>query len=101
MDPAYSEPSGAPPAADDCQQLLDMGDRRMLADAVAQVEDMRPVGKGIEDARGLPVDLRPAGLDQQRIEIALDRQALGQGLCRPERIDRLVEPQRVDPGLAG
>ena len=41
-----------------------------------------------------------AGEQRQRIEIALHRQILRQLLRGPERIDRLVEAERVDPGLA-
>ena len=42
-----------------------------------------------------------AGDQRERIEIALDRQASRAiRLRRPDRIDRLVEADRIDPGLA-
>ena len=87
-------------AFDEFDQLLDMGDRSLLADAVAEVEDVRAAGEGVKDALRGVGQRGPAGKDGERIEIALDRQAGGQLAVGPGRIDRLVEPDRIDSGLA-
>ncbi len=54
-----------------------MGDRGELADAVAEIEDMRTVGEGVQDGVRLAVEFGTARQQQQRIEIALDGQARG------------------------
>jgi hypothetical protein len=47
----------------------------------------------------LSFQFRPACQQQQRIEVALHRHPGGKFPCRPERIDRFIQPQRIDPGL--
>ncbi len=36
------------PRADGAEQLLDMRDRRVLADPMSEVEDVRSIGKGVQ-----------------------------------------------------
>ena len=68
---------------------------------MAEIEDVRPSGEGVKDALRPPTSsASPPASSAERVEIALDRQPLGKLLVRPDRIDGLVEADRVDPGLA-
>ena len=49
----YSGSARPFPAANYRKQMFDMGNRRVLADAMAQIEHMRPVSKGIEHPQRL------------------------------------------------
>ena len=78
-----------------------MFDRGELADAMTEVEHMRTPGESFEHADSLRFELGRAGKQQQRIEIALDRHILRQAARGPQRIDRLIHAERIDPGFAG
>ena len=60
------------PAAHGGDQLFDMGNRRKLADPVAEVENMRTACETFENSNRLAVQLFPPGQQQQGIDIALD-----------------------------
>src|SRR5688500_8796775 len=77
-----------------------MRDRGFLVDAVAEVEHMRAYGECIEDAPRCRFELGPAGEELERIEVPLHRHSRGQLARGPSRIDRLVDPDRIDAGLA-
>jgi hypothetical protein len=82
--------------------MLDMHDRRVGQYAVTEVEDMRPIGKGRADPVATALSsVSPPAIKRERIEIALNGQALGQGAFGPDRIDRLVDADRIDSRLAG
>src|SRR3954449_1428479 len=77
-----------------------MGDRRVLLDAVPEIEDVRATGEGVKDALHRNLEL-PASRDQrQGVEIALQRQAFRQLFRCPDRVYRLVQPDRVNARLA-
>jgi hypothetical protein len=78
------------------QQLLDMRDRRVGQDAVAEIEHMRALGESGKDPVDRGVERRAAGDQRERIEIALHRQVRGQRGMRPDRIDGLVDADRID-----
>ena len=69
-------------------------------DAVTEIHDVRAACQCREDAADRVVELLAALDQRQRIEIALQRQPLRQPLRRPDRIDRLVETERIHPSLA-
>ena len=74
-----------------------MGNRRVLLDSVAKVENVRPRGEGGADALDRVAQRLTPGDQRQRVEIALHgkpRRKLG---ISPHRVDRLVEPDRIDP----
>ena len=54
-------------------QPLDMLDRRVRRDAMAEIEDMRPAAHRREDRVDAVVERLAAGDEAQRIEIALQR----------------------------
>ncbi|PAV93663.1 hypothetical protein WR25_13239 [Diploscapter pachys] len=81
--------------------MFDMRDRGELADAMAEVEDVRPVTEGGERPVDARVQGRTTGEQRQRVEIALHRQPLRQHRVCPGRIHCLVEPDRVDASLTG
>ena len=73
-----------------------MRDRSVLANPVTEVEHVRAVSKGPQDQLG-PVDQRlPAGQQQQRIKIALHRQVGCKVRSDPRRMERLVDPDRIE-----
>src|SRR3546814_20810789 len=61
---------------------------------------MRWLDKGMGYRRGPPFQALATGLEQQRFEITLYRQALRQRAVRPDGIDRLIQSQRIDARLA-
>ena len=65
---------------------------------MAEIEDMGAGREALEDAVDLRVEPRAAGDQRQRIEIALQREPLGQGGDGGPRLDRRVEADRVDVG---
>src|SRR3546814_4146097 len=75
-----------------------MSDRRVRQYAMSQVEDVRPSGKCMHDATDSLVQRRSARIQDKRIEIALHRQAFGQCRVRPNGVNGLIQPQRVDAG---
>ena len=88
METGKSPPPSIPPA-DDLDQAFDMRDWGVLPDPMAEIENVRPFGKRLQHAQGLPLQLGPACKEQQRIKISLYRQLVGQFLRRPGGIDRL------------
>ncbi len=57
--------------ADKSQQLFDMFNGRIGQNAMAQIEDMGPVGKSRQDRVDRVGQIRPTGNQRQRIQIAL------------------------------
>src|SRR3546814_1260679 len=81
--------------------MLDMGDRGVGHDAMAEVEDMGTIGERRKDAVDRRIERAAARDERERVEIALDRKMRRQGRVGPYRIDRLVDPDRIHPGLIG
>src|SRR3546814_3440824 len=81
--------------------MLDMGYGRVGHDAMAEIEDMGANGKSRKDAVDRRIERRAAGDERKRVEIALYRQMRWQRRVGPGGIDRLVEPNRIDPRLVG
>jgi hypothetical protein len=52
-----------------------MVDRRILKDAVAEIEDVSTLGECVKDSRHGVLQRGTAGNQRQRIEIALEREA--------------------------
>ena len=77
-----------------------MLNRRVLQDAVPEIEDVRPPGESVKDAFSGTVERRAAGNQRKRVEIALHRQRRRQFFRRPDGIDRLIEPKRRNVCLA-
>src|SRR5688500_7735674 len=89
----------AAPAPHDAEEVLDIGDGCLLADSVPEVENVGAVSKRLENVLRLALQLGSAGEQEQRIEIALHRHP-GWKLARgPQRIDCLVEADRIDAGF--
>src|SRR3546814_12004754 len=55
----------------------------------------------LKDAVDRRIERRAAGDERKRVEIALYRQMRWQRRVGPGGIDRLVEPDRIDPRLVG
>src|SRR3546814_12297917 len=85
----------------DLDQMLDRGDRGVGHDAMAEVEDMGTIGERRKDAVDRRIERAAPRDERERIEIALDRKMRRQGGVGPGRIDRLVDPDRIDAGLIG
>src|SRR3546814_16936807 len=81
-------------------QAFDMRDRRVLADAVAQIEDVWAIVERGENAVNARIERGAAGEQGERIEISLYRHAFGQDRIRPRRLDGLVAPEHIDSGPA-
>ncbi len=86
------------PAAHALEHLLDMRDRRLRQDAVAEIEDEWAARQRRQDVVDVAVERRAAGEQRQRIEIALHRHARLELLARERAVDRPVEADRVDAG---
>ena len=78
-----------------------MRDRRVLQDAVPEIEDVRAPGERVKDALD-----RDSQAPRRRRSARAGRDCpapagrRGSSLRRPDRIDRLVEADRVDSGFA-
>src|SRR3546814_19298342 len=81
--------------------MLDMSDRRVGHDAMAEVEDMGTIGEGRKDAVDRRIERAAPRDERERVEIALHGKMRRQGGIGPDGIDRLVESDRIDPGLVG
>ncbi len=80
------------------QHLLDMGDRCLRLDAVAEIEDEPPLRKIRQRVVDRAVE-RGAACDQhQRIEIALNRNLALHALADEGRLRGPVAADRVDTG---
>ncbi len=77
-----------------------MRDRGFLKDAVAEIEDVRASGEGVKDTLDGRLQTLAAREERQGVEIALDRKLRRKLRVRPDRVDRLVETDRVDARLA-
>src|ERR1035437_9752836 len=55
------------------EHALDMGDRRVGQDAVAEIEDERPARKSVQHVVDFPIERAAACAQEQRIDIALHR----------------------------
>src|SRR3546814_6377604 len=69
-DSVVQSPSPAHPA----DQRFDMGDRRVLVDAMAEVEDEGAAAERVEDIVRCPLQRGAARKQANRVEVALDRQ---------------------------
>src|SRR3954453_2063037 len=78
---------------------LDMIDRRLRHDAVAEVEDVRAAAGGAQDRVDAVPERIAAGDERQRIEVALRREPLRKLRQEQVRLERPVERDRV--GKAG
>src|SRR3546814_19965077 len=78
--------------------MLDMGDRRIGDDAMAEIEDMGARRKSRKDAVDRRIERLAARDERQRVEIALHRQMIGQGRIGPDGVDRFVQSAGIDPG---
>src|SRR5271155_2103397 len=76
-----------------------MFDRGLRQNPMAEVEDMRPSLERRKDAPYARLELRPAGDQRQRIEIALDNDASRNIARSPKRIDRAVKPKSFSARL--
>src|SRR5208282_5612773 len=94
--PSGQNRSYLPPAAHPSHQALDMLDRRLRQDAMAEIEDMRAGLESLEDALDVLVETGSAGDQRQRVEIALQGIAFGQRGDGDPRLDAGVEADRVD-----
>ena len=65
-----------------------------------EIEDVRALAKRVKDAGDRAFQSFAAGDQGEWVEIALDREAPGQFLVGPDRVDGLVEADRIDPGFA-
>src|SRR3954451_17392066 len=77
-----------------------MSDRRVLQDAVPEIEDVRAVSEGVKDALDCGPHRLSAGDQRQRVEIALERKVLRQFLGGPGRIDGFVKAERGHASLS-
>ena len=84
------------PAQPRLQHLLDMRDRRLRQDAVAEIEDERPAGERLQYRIDGAVERLAAGQQRQRIEIALHRPAALDAARARIKIDHPVEADRID-----
>src|SRR5690348_6196221 len=78
-----------------------MRDRRVLQDSVPEIEDVWSCREGVKHAVNGLIQRLSTGNQRQGVEVALDRHALRQLAGGPERIDRLVDADRVDAGFTG
>ena len=78
---------------------LDMIDRRLRHDAVAEIEDVRAAAGGAQDRVDAVPERIAAGDERQRIEVALRREPLRKLGQEQVRLERPVERDRV--GKAG
>src|SRR3546814_2976831 len=76
-------------------QAFDMRDRRVLADAVAQIEDVRAIVERGENAVNARIERGAAGEQGERIEISLYRHAFGQDRIRPRSEEHTSELQSL------
>src|SRR4051812_2066013 len=83
-----------------CDQLLDVGNRRVWKNAVPEIEDVWPVGERVKDSPRRFLKRLAASDECQRIEIALDGQRFRQLFRCPDWVHRLVEPDSADFRLA-
>src|SRR5216117_4469034 len=72
-----------PPLPHQLDQLSHMLRRRFGYDAVAEVEDERPLAEPVQDARGCRAQAAPAGDQELRVEVALHAGAGLQVIARP------------------
>jgi hypothetical protein len=84
--------------ADQSEQLFYMIDWRVRHDPMPEIEDMWTVSKCRQYIAHCAFQIGAACNQGERIEIALNWQALGQLTVGPMRIDGFVEPERVDAG---
>src|SRR5690349_19043285 len=78
-----------------------MGDRRVLQNSVPEIENVRTAGECVKDSAHGQVQLFAAGNHREWVEVALNGQIGWELLRCPNRIDRLIEADRVHCGFAG
>src|SRR5687768_4030743 len=78
------------------EHLLDMSDRRVRQDAVAEVENERPAGERGKNRIDTAVERRASGSQRQRIEIALHRTAALDFIAREIKIDHPIKAHSID-----
>src|SRR4051795_11825977 len=78
------------------QHLLDMGDRRLRLDAVAEIEDEPPLRKVRQRVVDRAVERIAAGDEHQRIEIALHGDLALYALADEGRLRSPVDADGVD-----
>ena len=81
------------------QRLLDMRDRRLRQDAVAEIEDQRALGEVLQDVVDRAVERGAAGEQHQRVEIALHGDAALHVRAHERRLRGPVDADRVDRHL--
>src|SRR5262249_43201557 len=74
---------------------LDMRDRRLGKDPMAEIEDEGAVGEGLEHGVDRAIERRPAGQERERIEVALNGDATLDMLARKRPVDAPIEADRI------
>ena len=78
------------------EHLLDVSDRRVGQDAVAEVEDERRPGERFENRIDAVVERGTAGAQRQRIEIALHRTPALDLIARETQINHPIQTDSID-----
>src|SRR4051812_772178 len=81
------------------QHLLDMGDRRLRQDAVAEIEDERSIRECLHHRIDSTVERAAAREQCERIEIALHRHQVLHAVARKAAFDPPVEADGIDSGF--
>src|SRR5712672_1306286 len=81
------------------EHLLHMRDRRLRQDAVAEIEDERPIRKRSKNLVDGPVERAAARHQRQGIEISLHRHADLDLIARECKIGRPIKTHGIDRDL--
>ena len=81
------------------EHSLDILDRRVGQNAVAEIEDEGLRRKGVEHVVDCAIECGTASQQDQRIEIALHRPPALNLLARERPVDHPIEPDRIDLDL--
>src|SRR5690348_4780803 len=81
------------------QHLLDMRNRRLRQNAVAEIEDKGAAGKRLACLVHRPIKRSTAGEKRQRIEIALHRYPALDLVARETAVDHPVEADGIERHL--
>src|SRR5204863_9949021 len=81
------------------QHLLDMRDRRLGQEAMAEIENERSARESFENSIDAAVKCRTTCEQRKRIEITLHRNAALHLIARERLVDHPVEPNRIEPDV--
>src|SRR5690606_33914850 len=93
---AFCWSRSCPASADSSDHLLDMRNRGIRRDAVAEIENKRSRRKCLEHRVDRGIERLPAGDQHQRIEVALHGDAALDALARKVLVDHPVKPDRIE-----